>query len=106
VGHISAHRPPLPSPNVSTEAPDPIPPTVAWHDGAVRLVDQRRLPGELAFVDCRTVAAVVAAIRDLTVRGAPALGATGAFGVALAAMTGGEDAEVAASAATLRGARP
>jgi methylthioribose-1-phosphate isomerase len=91
---------------VTVEPVDPIPPTVAWSDGAVRLVDQRRLPGELAFVDCRSVAEVVAAIRDLTVRGAPALGATGAFGVALAATMGGTDAEVAASAAALRSARP
>ena len=63
----------------------------------MRLVDQRRLPGALAFVDCRTVAEVVAAIRDLTVRGAPALGATGAFGVALAAAGGASEAEVAAT---------
>jgi methylthioribose-1-phosphate isomerase len=92
---------------VTVEPVDPIPPTVAWSDGAVRLVDQRRLPGELAFVECRSVPEVVAAIRDLTVRGAPALGATGAFGVALAATAAGvTDAEVAASAAALRSARP
>jgi len=85
---------------------DPIPPTVAWSDGTVRLVDQRRLPAELAFVECRTVAEVVAAIRDLTVRGAPALGATGAFGVALAATAGASEADVCDAAAALRDARP
>jgi methylthioribose-1-phosphate isomerase len=87
-------------------SPDPIPPTVAWSDGAVRLVDQRRLPGELAFVDCGSVPALVAAIRDLTVRGAPALGAAGAFGVALAATAGASDADVHGAAAALRDARP
>jgi methylthioribose-1-phosphate isomerase len=91
---------------VRTEPADPIPPTVAWADGAVRLVDQRRLPGTLAFVDCRSVSDVVAAIRNLTVRGAPALGATGAFGVALAAAAGADEHEVTAAAASLRTARP
>jgi methylthioribose-1-phosphate isomerase len=91
---------------VRPEPADPIPPTVAWCEGAVRLVDQRRLPDFLAFVDCRSVAEVVAAIQDLTVRGAPALGATGAFGVALSAVADAPEAEVAAAAARLRGARP
>ncbi|MGH9069215.1 MAG: S-methyl-5-thioribose-1-phosphate isomerase [Acidimicrobiales bacterium] len=68
--------------------PDPIPPTVEWAGGAVRLVDQRLLPGELAFVEASTVDQVCSAIRDLVVRGAPALGVTGAFGVALAAAAG------------------
>jgi methylthioribose-1-phosphate isomerase len=90
---------------VRPEPDDPIPPTVAWHDGAVRLVDQRRLPATLAFVDCRTVDAVVGAIRDLSVRGAPALGATGAFGVALAARAG-SDVDVVSAASALRDARP
>ena len=85
---------------------DPIPPTVAWSDGAVRLVDQRRLPDELAFAECGTVGELVAAIRDLTVRGAPALGAAGAFGVALAATADATDADVRGAAAALRDARP
>jgi len=64
---------------------DPIPPTVAWVDGRVRLIDQRRLPARVRFLDCGTVAEVCGAISSLAVRGAPALGATGAYGVALAA---------------------
>jgi methylthioribose-1-phosphate isomerase len=91
---------------VSWDSVDPIPPTVGWHEGAVRLVDQRRLPGDLVSVDCATVDDVVTAIRDLTVRGAPALGATGAFGVALAAIGAAPEAEVAAAADRLRAARP
>jgi len=65
-----------------------IPPTIEWNDGAVRLIDQRRLPEELAFLDCRTVEELCEAIRTLAVRGAPALGAAGAMGVALASATG------------------
>jgi methylthioribose-1-phosphate isomerase len=63
---------------------DPIPRTVEWRDGAVRMIDQRLLPGKLEFIDCRTVDEVCQAISSLAVRGAPALGASGGYGVALA----------------------
>jgi methylthioribose-1-phosphate isomerase len=62
-------------------------PTVQWHDGAVRLLDQSRLPESIAFLDCRDVEAVAAAIRELKVRGAPAIGVTAAMGVALGAQS-------------------
>ncbi len=64
---------------------DPIPPTIAWRRGRIRLVDQRALPARLRFVECTTVDQLCEAIATLAVRGAPALGAAGAFGVALAA---------------------
>ncbi len=67
---------------------DPIPPTIEWRDGAVRLIDQRRLPGELCFIDATTVDQLCDAIATLAVRGAPALGAAGAMGIALAVVTG------------------
>jgi methylthioribose-1-phosphate isomerase len=67
---------------------DPIPPTIEWRDGAVRLIDQRRLPEELVMLECRSVDELCAAITSLAIRGAPALGAAGAMGVALAAATG------------------
>lgn len=60
-------------------------PTVEWKDGAVRLLDQSRLPGQVEFLDCRDHRAVVQAIRELKVRGAPAIGVTAAMGVALGA---------------------
>jgi methylthioribose-1-phosphate isomerase len=60
-------------------------PTVAWHQGLVRLLDQSRLPAHIEFLDCRDVDAVAAAIRELKVRGAPAIGVTAAMGVALGA---------------------
>ena len=49
------------------------------------LLDQRRLPGEEAYLECRTWPEVAEAIRGLAVRGAPAIGVAAAFGVALAA---------------------
>ncbi|MDL1888175.1 S-methyl-5-thioribose-1-phosphate isomerase, partial [Nitrospirales bacterium NOB] len=49
-------------------------PTVEWKDGAVRLLDQSRLPGSVEFLDCGDYRAVAQAIRDLKVRGAPAIG--------------------------------
>jgi len=67
---------------------DPIPPTIEWRDGAVRMIDQRLLPGRLVMLDATTVDELCAAISDLAVRGAPALGVAGAMGIALAATTG------------------
>ncbi|WHZ21320.1 MAG: S-methyl-5-thioribose-1-phosphate isomerase [Nitrospira sp.] len=60
-------------------------PTVEWKDGAVRLLDQSRLPTQVEFIDCRDYRAVALAIRELKVRGAPAIGVTAAMGVALGA---------------------
>jgi methylthioribose-1-phosphate isomerase len=79
---------------------DAIPPTVAWTGDAVRLIDQRELPGRLRFLDCTTVDELCAAISSMAVRGAPALGAVGGYGVALAALhRGGEAAVLEAAAA-------
>ncbi|HEX5095374.1 MAG TPA: S-methyl-5-thioribose-1-phosphate isomerase, partial [Acidimicrobiia bacterium] len=86
--------------------PDPIPPTVAWRRGRIRLIDQRALPQRLRFVECTTTAELVRAIRELVVRGAPALGASGAYGVALAAAARSRPAQVRADAARVRDARP
>jgi methylthioribose-1-phosphate isomerase len=59
---------------------------VEWDRSAAALVliDQTLLPGELTWVQCRTVDDVVDAVQRLVVRGAPALGAVGAYGVAVA----------------------
>lgn len=59
--------------------------TVEWKDGAVRLLDQSRLPDAVEFLDCRDYQTVADAIRTLKVRGAPAIGVTAALGVALGA---------------------
>jgi methylthioribose-1-phosphate isomerase len=60
--------------------------TVAWLGDRVALLDQRRLPTEEVSIECRTWEEVAEAIRSLAVRGAPAIGVTAAFGVALAGL--------------------
>ena len=90
----------------SPSARDPIPPTVAWRAGRVRLIDQRDLPSRLRFVSCATADDLVTAIHDLVVRGAPALGVCGAFGVALAARGASSERRVLAAAARVANARP
>jgi methylthioribose-1-phosphate isomerase len=59
--------------------------TVAWDDDSVVLIDQRKLPQEESYLRCRQPAEVAAAIRDMAVRGAPAIGVSAAFGIALGA---------------------
>jgi methylthioribose-1-phosphate isomerase len=73
-----------------------LPPTIEWRDGRVRLIDQRRLPADLVFLEASTVDELCDAITGLAIRGAPALGVAGAMGVALAAHRG-EDPEQAAA---------
>ncbi|CEG39411.1 methylthioribose-1-phosphate isomerase [Plasmopara halstedii] len=60
-------------------------PSVLWTNGGLQLIDQRKLPTELVLMRCETVADVTHAIKDMVVRGAPAIGAAGAFGLAIAA---------------------
>ncbi|MBM3122171.1 MAG: S-methyl-5-thioribose-1-phosphate isomerase [Chloroflexi bacterium] len=87
---------------------------VEWNSvgPAVRVVDQRRLPSELACRDLATVDDVAAAIRDMIVRGAPTLGATAGFGLALAGHLSTADdlagfqTDLERAAAQLRAARP
>jgi methylthioribose-1-phosphate isomerase len=64
-----------------------MPYSVEWIDDHVRLLDQRLLPREERYVDLSTSDEVAAAIRDMTVRGAPAIGVAAAYGVVLAALT-------------------
>ena len=59
--------------------------TVRWDDESVVMIDQRRLPAEEVYLRCRTVPEVAAAIRDMAIRGAPAIGVAAALGLALAA---------------------
>lgn len=84
--------------------------SVRWSGDALVLLDQTLLPASESYVECRDVAAVVDAVRRLVVRGAPALGAVGAYGVAIAVLEAerkGWDAERRADAiAAIRDARP
>ena len=59
--------------------------TVYWQDGQVKMIDQRLLPGEEVIAAFDTVADVARSISEMYVRGAPAIGATAAYGMALAA---------------------
>ncbi len=56
-----------------------------WVDGAIEMVDQTKLPQETDILRIETVPDLVAAIKRLSVRGAPALGVAGAYGVVMAA---------------------
>jgi methylthioribose-1-phosphate isomerase len=58
-------------------------PTVAWEDGVVVMIDQRRLPAEEVYVRCRDHREVASAIKDMAIRGAPAIGVAAALGIAL-----------------------
>lgn len=78
----------------------------------VRLIDQRKLPREVAYVECANADEVIAAIRGMVVRGAPAIGVTAAFGIALGATTavalppGEYDDRIEATMAAMAAARP
>ncbi|HYM62751.1 MAG TPA: S-methyl-5-thioribose-1-phosphate isomerase [Thermoanaerobaculia bacterium] len=58
---------------------------IIWRDQTLHLLDQRRLPREVVWVECRHAAAVFEAIRSMIVRGAPAIGLCAAFGLAMEA---------------------
>ena len=76
----------------------------------VKIIDQRRLPHEFVVVDLHTVDDVIMAIKDMYVRGAPLIGATGAYGVYLAALNAPqhpvEDIYLIAECDRLKAARP
>jgi methylthioribose-1-phosphate isomerase len=74
-----------------------------WHDGVLALLDQRALPEREVWLEYRDHAAVAQAIKDMVVRGAPAIGCAAAYAMALAAQNG---ANLDEAAALLRGARP
>src|SRR3954452_25463862 len=57
--------------------------TLEWTDAGVRFINQTRLPTEEVYVTCRDYREVATAIRDMIVRGAPAIGVTAAMGVTL-----------------------
>ena len=86
--------------------------TVYWEDGQLKMIDQRILPGRFEVVSYSDYKSVAKAITDMVVRGAPAIGAAAAFGLALA---GSESvaassrdllADLQTAAGTLKAARP
>ena len=79
-----------------------------WRDGAgaVRVIDQRWLPHDFRVVELTSCATAAEAIRDMWVRGAPLIGATAAYGVALAMAEDPSDANLATACATVNATRP
>ncbi|RLC99464.1 MAG: S-methyl-5-thioribose-1-phosphate isomerase [Chloroflexi bacterium] len=86
--------------------------SVEWYAGKVRMIDQRLLPAEFCLLELNDPEEVAWAIRDMSVRGAPAIGAAAAFGVALAASrsratdSDGLLRDLGEAASVLRAARP
>lgn len=81
--------------------------TIDWVDGAIEIIDQTALPGQTRILRLTSVGELVTAIRTLAVRGAPALGVAGAFGVALAARVHADDpAALATAVDRIENARP
>jgi methylthioribose-1-phosphate isomerase len=77
------------------------------HDGCtVEIIDQTKLPFSFEIVELKDCAAATTAIRDMWVRGAPLIGATAAYGMALAMREDPSDANVSASAEALMATRP
>ena len=60
--------------------------TIVWKDDQVVMIDQRKLPMQEKYVVCRGYRSVIRAIRDLVIRGAPAIGVAAAMGVAVGAL--------------------
>jgi methylthioribose-1-phosphate isomerase len=60
-------------------------PTVEWKDGIVRMLDQTKLPLEVVYNECKDYQTVARGIKELWVRGAPAIGVSAAMGLALGA---------------------
>ena len=86
--------------------------TIFWEDNELKMIDQRRLPNALKIVAFQGHKDVAKAIRDMVVRGAPAIGAAGAFGLALAAQESAAAStrdlitDVEEAAEVLKSARP
>jgi methylthioribose-1-phosphate isomerase len=86
--------------------------TIEWADGQVRMIDQRLLPDKFVVNSYDDYRAVAEAITTMVIRGAPAIGAAGAFGIALAALQSKAttpqalDADLEEAAKVLKAARP
>ncbi|PKO20441.1 MAG: S-methyl-5-thioribose-1-phosphate isomerase [Chloroflexi bacterium HGW-Chloroflexi-1] len=86
--------------------------SIEWVNGVVRMLDQRQLPHKTVYLDYTDCQSVATAIRDMVIRGAPAIGAAAAYGLAVTAARSSADAvaalraELETAADVLRAARP
>ena len=60
--------------------------TIEWKDDRVVMIDQRKLPLEEVYVECLSFEDVARAIKEMVIRGAPAIGIAAAMGIALGAI--------------------
>ena len=77
--------------------------TIEWEDNKLKLIDQTKLPDELTYVYCENYQEVIVAIKDMIVRGAPAIGVAAGFGMALAYL---DDEDLNKAADEIKAARP
>ncbi|WP_407431371.1 S-methyl-5-thioribose-1-phosphate isomerase [Methanobrevibacter sp.] len=77
--------------------------TIEWEDNKLKLIDQTKLPDELTYVYCENYREVIVAIKDMIVRGAPAIGVAAGFGMALAYLN---DEDLDKAAEEIKAARP
>lgn len=90
----------------------PVERTIEWDDGVVQMIDQRKLPNEYEIAEFADHEGVAQAIREMYIRGAPAIGAAAGFGLALAAQNSDATTrdelldDLNKAAGTLREARP
>jgi methylthioribose-1-phosphate isomerase len=75
---------------------------IDWIGDGARLIDQRLLPHQEVWVTCRSLADFESAIRDMLIRGAPAIGICAAYGLASVALQGGDLEEAAGRLAATR----
>src|SRR3954470_21574674 len=83
--------------------------TIQWTDAGVVMIDQTRLPLEESYVTCRSYEEVAVAIKDMIIRGAPAIGVAAAMGVAIGVLHADPkdlDAQVETICDTLARTRP
>ncbi len=69
--------------------------TLEWVDNKLKLIDQRKLPDEIEYIYCDSYEDVIIAIKDMVVRGAPAIGVAAAFGMVLGYIAGEDMGKVA-----------
>lgn len=80
--------------------------TIKWCGNYAKLIDQRKLPREEIYVEIRTALDMYKAIKNMTIRGAPAIGVAAAYGIALAAINSKNKKSLEEKIALIESARP
>ncbi len=80
--------------------------TIEWHGDSVKIIDQRKLPYEEVYVDINTAEEMYEAIKNMMIRGAPAIGVAAGYGVALAALKNPDKRYIMERINLIKSARP